>query len=236
MPDQHQMTFRTSLVRALEVGPSHITIFPYRPTPGTVWGDQIRRGLRKPTGLAFALESHDLACEVLGAAGFVNYMVTAFQKSTRGHIPRGPAFYYATGRGDYIGLGCGGLSILGNHRVESCTRAVQRFISDPFAFDSLEQFSMDNWETIFAIIFMSLGTDYGLSESQFEDLFGIEFEAFRHHPRTEAMLAYYKSCGAELRREPDGRHVVSEATRARAYLTAHLASAYRDGAVAVRKP
>jgi coproporphyrinogen III oxidase-like Fe-S oxidoreductase len=169
-----------------------------------------------------------MARELLGSAGYVNYMVTAFQKRERTHIPRGPAFYYATGQGDYVGLGCGGLSILGHHRVESCTRAVKRFISDPFKFDSLERFSMEGWDTIFAIVFMSLGTDFGLSERQFGDLFGIPFNEFRSHPRTQAMLAYYESCGAELCQQPDGRHVVTEATRAKAYLTAHLASVYRN--------
>lgn len=228
MPDQLLSTFRCSLERAIEADPTHVTIFPYRPTPGTVWGDQMRRGLRKASNLAFALESHDLARELLGSAEYVNYMVTAFQKRERAHIPRGPAFYYATGQGDYIGLGCGGLSILGYHRVESCTREVKRFISDPFMFDSLQRFSMEQWDTIFAIAFMSLGTDFGLGERQFMDLFGIPFEEFLGHPRTQAMIAYYESCGAVLCHQPDGRHVVTEATRAKAYLTAHLASVYRN--------
>ncbi len=227
MPEQVMSTFRDNLLRSIEVDPTHVTIFPYRPTQGTVWGDQMRKGKRTPSNLAFALESHAMAREILGEAGFVNYMVTAFQRKERTHIPRGPAFYYATGQGDYVGLGCGGLSILGHHRLESCTRAVKRFISDPFQFDSLERFSMEGWDTIFAIVFMSLGTDFGLGERQFTDLFGMCFQDFLQHPRTQGMLAYYQSCGAQLVHK-DGRYIVTEETRAKAYITAHLASSYRN--------
>jgi coproporphyrinogen III oxidase-like Fe-S oxidoreductase len=227
MPNQTLEGFRTTIDRLLGVDPSHVTIFTYRPTPGTVWNHQILRGYRQSTDLAFAIESHLMAAEFLRNSGYANYMVTGFQKTSRAHLPRGGAYYYASAAGDYLGLGCGGLSIMGGSRLESNTAGLDKFLADPLVFDCkqtyrdcLNENDANIWRAIYAIVFMALSTDYGLCPTRFHDLFDIEYGLFYDHPRTAAMRSYYRNCGAEFDDMEDGRVVVTEGTRAKAYITA----------------
>lgn len=224
LPDQRRDWLETSLRRAVELGPEHLTTYLYRPTPGTALARQLGKGQRRRLALEEIEGAYELTQAVLAAAGYEEYITNYFARDPK-HYFRGEEYYFGF-RGDYIGFGSGANSLVGHHLLSNHQAHLRAFLDQPLGFDSCERVSPERPERVLSAMREVFLTRRGIDFEGFRRAFGFDFQLLRGHPYLKSFLEYYRYCGAELVEE-EGRLAVSEATRSTAYLRA-LTRAYRE--------
>jgi oxygen-independent coproporphyrinogen-3 oxidase len=185
--------------RAAKLGVQHISVYPYRPSPGTRMASHIDSGRREPLKLEYMKSSYSCARETLEKNGFDQYALSYFAKSEEYRSKVSMHIYNL--EGDVIGFGSGGHSILGWHRVLNDNAFYDRYIDDPLSFDKCVKFGTepDQIESLLLRVGAALQTQGGLNFRRFESLTGHDFQKLRReNDATIGFLRHLRLCGARF--------------------------------------
>lgn len=216
-PGQNTDMLRRTLDITLQLAPEHITVYMYRAEDNTVMATQIQSGHRPQRSLDDNLSAYECASSAITSAGYLEYTVGYFVKDPS-HRFKGEDYYFDL-EGDYLGLGCGGESILGHHAFRNPPNGLQQYLANPSHFAEAERFSLDRLEGILRALRLTVLTERGIDYVRFEQLFGIPFTAMRDQPAVKGMLHYLRYCGAEFVETP-ARLMITPETRSRSYIVA----------------
>lgn len=112
VPGQRHDSWMSTLEKAIELEPDHISIYELTVEEGTVFGAMTKRGALKLPDEDMALEMYDEAADKLNAAGFEHYEISNFARP--GRRSRHNQIYWSYY--DYLGLGAGAHSKIGPKR------------------------------------------------------------------------------------------------------------------------
>ena len=125
-PGESMQDWTTSLTRALETNPDHISAYALTIEEQTPFGKAVARGhMREPDQDDLA-EKYEIASEMLDAAGFHHYEISNWAKP--GIESRHNILYWT--QGEYVGLGIGAHSHRDGVRWWN-TRALTRYLNGP---------------------------------------------------------------------------------------------------------
>jgi len=217
LPEQTLEALEYSLKRAVELQPTHITVYIYRPTTTTAMAKQIHRGFRAVGDVEHVARSYRLVKETLEAAGYEEYTMGYFAKSG-GFRCKGEEYYFNL-QGDWIGFGSGAVSILGHHRLRNFHVNLQRYLNDPLLFESCRDLRDHKQECAMYALRQVMQTETGIRYDSFERFFGHPFSVVRRDPPIQRLIEYYESCGAEFRETKDSFFITPE-SRSKTYIAA----------------
>jgi putative oxygen-independent coproporphyrinogen III oxidase len=206
-----------SLQAAVELQPTHITVYIYRPTTTTAMTRQVKRGVRSLGDVEHVERSYRLVKETLEAAGYEEYTMGYFAKS-REFRCRGEEYYFNL-QGDWIGFGSGAVSILGHHRLRNFHANLPRYLEDPLLFESCRDLRDHRQECAMYALRQAMLTEAGIQYDRFQRFFGHPFGELRKDPPIQGLIDYYQSCGAEFR-ETDRNFFLTPESRSRTYIAA----------------
>ena len=126
-PAESPSDWERTLVKAIDCGPDHLSVYGLTPEPGTALGDD---PLRHPDDDDMA-DKYLLADELLGRAGYESYEISNW--ALPGSRCRHNLLYWQ--QGSYEGIGCAAHSHRGGRRYWS-VRTPERFIAAVAAGDS----------------------------------------------------------------------------------------------------
>lgn len=221
LPGQSMAALEHSVRTAIELAPTHISVYIYRPDPKTVMAKQSRTGKREIVGLEKLQTFYGRAKEMLEEAGYPEYSTYYFAKDSRYYFKAEE--YYFEMQGDYVGFGSGAYSILGSRFLKT-TADIHQFIDNPLAFEFCQRYSPANPAGLTTLLSQAVLTKAGINYKQFERYTGFPFSYIRRHPYIEGLLQYYSDCGAVFV-ETDESLSVTEETRSKAHVV-HLAGVY----------
>jgi oxygen-independent coproporphyrinogen-3 oxidase len=220
-PDQTLQVLEKTVRRAIELEPTHLSTYLYRPDPGTVMAQQISRGHRKQVGVEQMLAADELSRALIQEAGYAEYMLGYYAKQPE-HRCKGEEYYFSL-QGDYIGFGSGAGSILGHHSVSNAPGNLHKFIADPLEFDTLVKFSPR--QPFGDGLRQALLTSRGIDFARFKRLFGFDFAEVRNRRSFEEGLDFFRGCGAAFE-ETGERLALTEETRHKAYVMSYAMSSF----------
>lgn len=200
-PEESLETYRKTLETAVAVAPSHITVYSYRATPRTTMAMQVHKGIRHAIGLDAMIASYELTQEVLTRAGYEEYCFNGFCREPRYQFKAG--LYGYTLEGDIIGFGAGAQSQIGGMSLLNFDTNLHRYIDDPFEFDEVERYTLEQADKLFPLLGRALLTRDGISFSRFEYITGIPFAEAWANQAVRAWFRYIENCGAHLSFAPD---------------------------------
>jgi oxygen-independent coproporphyrinogen-3 oxidase len=220
-PDQTLDVVEKSVRKAIELAPTHLSIYMYRPDPDTVMAQQIKRGYRKMVGFEQMLESDALSKALIEEAGYFEYMLGYYVKEPE-HRFKGEEYYFSL-EGDYIGFGSGAGSILGHHALSNVSGNLHKFIEHPLEFDECGKFSprLPFGDVLRQALLTSTGIHYG----NFRRLFGFDFAEIRNQPSFEEGLDFFRRCGAVFEETAEHFRLTDE-TRHKAYVNSYAMSSF----------
>ena len=218
-PDQTTEVLNRSIRKAIELEPTHLSVYIYRPDPDTVMAQQISRGYRKLVSLEQMVASEELAKAMLEEAGYSEYMLGYYAKEPE-HRFKGEEYYFCF-QGDYIGFGSGAGSSLGHHLLLNARGNLHGFLERPLAFDECHKFSPG--ASLGEALRQALLTNTGINFRNFRRLFGFDFSEIRNQPSFEADLDFFRRCGAVFE-ETTEHLLVTEETRHKAYIESYALS------------
>jgi oxygen-independent coproporphyrinogen-3 oxidase len=105
-------SWRRTLEEAMALGPDHLSAYALTIEPATPLGRKVAAGLVPPPDPDLQAEMYDLACELLGGAGYAHYEISNWARP--GHQCRHNLVYWR--RRPYLGLGAGAHSFLDGRR------------------------------------------------------------------------------------------------------------------------
>ena len=116
----------TSLERALELEPDHVSAYALTIEVATPFGKAVARGVMIEPEQDDLAAKYEIACGTLGSAGYKHYEISNWARP--GLESRHNTLYWT--QGNYIGLGIGSHSHLDGHRWWN-TRAMARYLAAP---------------------------------------------------------------------------------------------------------
>ncbi len=229
MPEQTTEDLLFSLRTCVELGPTHITVYPYRADARTVMSRQVGRGDRPGQRFAHMLESVEVCDRELRRAGYHEYALGHYAKQECYRF-RGESHYFDLG-GDYLGFGSGAGSMIGHHSLSNPHKVFRRYQEDPLTFESASRFTPQDLGTVAPTLRLALLVWHGIDRSRFARLFGYPFETLRRQRVFEEYLDYYRACGADIVEDDEGMRLTAESQR-----RTHLGSLIRHHRRVTRTP
>ena len=218
-PDQTLDVVEQSVRKAIDLEPTHLSIYMYRPDPGTVMAQQISRGYRKLVDIEQMVASDELSKALIEKAGYFEYMLGYYAKGLE-HRCKGEEYYFSL-QGDYIGFGSGAGSFLGHHSLSNVPGNLHRFMAQPLEFDKCVKFSPR--QPFGDGLRQALLTSKGLNFQNFKRLFGFDFAEIRNRPSFEEGLDFFRRCGAVF--EETSEHLaLTDETKHKAYVMSYALS------------
>ncbi|MER7505596.1 coproporphyrinogen-III oxidase family protein [Nonomuraea pusilla] len=129
-PGQGADEVSRTIRHAVTLPVNHFSVYPYRPTGGTVMRRQVGRGMGR-IDVAEQLRSYDHARDLLARHGFEEY-ATAYFGAPR--CESDEVYYKLTM--DWIGFGSGANSLIGTRFLLNDRGGLHRFSTAPHRFDS----------------------------------------------------------------------------------------------------
>lgn len=129
LPGQQTATWRSTLERAIALGPEHISLYSLTVEHGTPLYDAVRRGLQPPPEDDVAADFYLLASDLLGKAGYEQYEISNWSRP--GFQCRHNLVYWR--HEPYLGFGAGAHSYADGRRwwnVRPVPQYIQRLHSD----------------------------------------------------------------------------------------------------------
>jgi putative oxygen-independent coproporphyrinogen III oxidase len=105
-------SWRRTLEEAMALGPDHVSAYALTIEPATPLGRKVAAGLVPPPDPDLQAEMYELACELLGGAGYGHYEISNWARP--GHRCRHNLVYWR--RRPYLGLGAGAHSFRDGRR------------------------------------------------------------------------------------------------------------------------
>ena len=115
LPGQALAAWESTLRRAIDLRPDHISAYALTVEEGTPLGHRVARGMVTPLDGDTAAEMYDFASSVLESAGYEHYELSNW--AMPGHHSRHNRVYWQDG--DYLGMGAGAHGYLDGERYEN---------------------------------------------------------------------------------------------------------------------
>ena len=171
LKDQTLEQVKKSIDLAIAGEVSHVSMYALTPEVGTpIYTDYLNGELPSEDQVA---DLYDGAMEYLNKKGFARYEVSNFAKS--GFESKHNLNYWK--RGEYIGLGVSASSFIDDRRFTN-TFSIDEYIN-AVIFNKTPEISSDQIEledAKFEFIMLGLRTEKGISKTQFNNLFGCDFD------------------------------------------------------------
>ena len=169
VPDQTERSYRQSLEQVMELQPEHISAYSLIIEPGTPFEILEEEGKLLLPDEDEERRMYGLTEDILEKHGYGRYEISNYSKP--GFECRHNIGYWQ--RKDYLGLGLGASSLIGNHRFTNTTDMSiyieGKYTTDGWYSDS-EVLSVQNEMEEF--MFLGLRMIHGICEQDFEFLFG----------------------------------------------------------------
>jgi coproporphyrinogen III oxidase-like Fe-S oxidoreductase len=223
-PDEKLSVFEESLQRAIDLGPSHFSLYPYRGNSATVMAYLVAQGHARSLAREEMFASYFRGKEMLLKAGYQEYIVGYFVNDPRLKF-KGERYYFGL-EGDYIGFGPGATSVIGHHVLVNTIPKTSgnggdlgRYVSDPISVDTCELYTTPEApHRVVEILAKAVMTPEGINYARFQDLFGCSYQELAKHPLIQGLLSFYEYCGAKFV-DTSQQLYVTEETRDVARLT-----------------
>ena len=170
LPNQTKESYKITLENVLKLEPEHISAYSLIIEPGTPFETMEERGELNLPDEDTEREMYDLTRDVLDKAGYKRYEISNYSK--KGFECRHNIGYW--NRTDYLGLGLGSSSLIGDVRFSNTTD-LECYLegnrdSDDW-YDTYEKLSMQSAMEEF--MFLGFRMIQGVSEKEFKTQFGI---------------------------------------------------------------
>ncbi|MCZ2110174.1 MAG: radical SAM family heme chaperone HemW [Dehalococcoidia bacterium] len=207
LPGQCSETFKTSLERAIALGPDHLSLYALTVEDGTRLALRVESGAVQPLDPDDTAALYELATDLMAAAGFEQYEISNWAR--QGHRSRHNQVYW-TG-GDYLALGAGAHGYLGGERYENVghprvyiARMEQAGSGNPRP--ALQHaYRPDPATAIFDWVTLALRRLEGFNPEAFRQRFGLLLDTVLGEPLAEAEAAGVISRDGNIRLTRAGR-------------------------------
>ncbi|UVM52692.1 coproporphyrinogen III oxidase family protein [Pseudomonas sp. B21-015] len=204
-PDEEIAQVEYSIARAVALDVQHISVYPYRPSPGTKMANLIDTGRRGRLSFEHTKLAYQTAKYQLEAQGFEQYCLAYFAREKISESIVGMHTYGL--EGDILGLGSGAHSMLGGYRVLNDNAFYDEYIKNPLTLGKCVKFGVesDQIESLMTRVGAALQTKDGLNFDKFEKLTGLDFKQLcRDNLAVRAFMKHLKKCGGTFYGTEDG--------------------------------
>jgi len=202
IPGQMMDSWQDSLSRALDTGVDHLSLYNLSYEEGTPLFNLLEQGKISPVDNEIEKRMYLEACRILEEHGFEHYELSNWAKP--GSESRHNQAYWEGKR--YLGLGPAAHSYNGKSRwwnVRSIDTYIEQITTGHLPIDSREDLSDQDLEI--EHLFLRLRTSDGLSRSQFENLFHIDFSRIMEKLiKLNLDEEYWIFDGRQFKLTPDG--------------------------------
>ncbi len=186
LPYQTMESLEKTLDTAISLGVSHISCYSLILEEGTELEKMVQKGQVTLSDDEDDRQMYDFLCDKLEKAGYEHYEISNFAK--KGAPCRHNLKYWNTE--EYIGLGAAAHSFVGNKRFAN-TSSVREYILNPM--EKAEETELSLSDKMGEYCMMSLRTDDGINEAEFEKRFGKSFcEVYENLPEKFIKLGLMK--------------------------------------------
>lgn len=185
-PDESLDEVRHTVSQALSLGLDHLSVYPFRPTPGTALRGMIDRD-RKDLYLAQQKVAFAEARKMINSAGYDEYASGYFGR------PSLFAVMYFQMRADILGFGSGAMSNY-NGRFRTHTKGkLREYNADPIHYDV----DMDASAEPIVISSLRAGLSYfeGVSRKDWQEATGVALEDAVRQPAIARLINYLRGRG-----------------------------------------
>ena len=180
-------------VLTLKVPPEHISSYSLILEEGTRLYEMVSQGKLCLPDEESDRRMYELTGRILKKAGYARYEISNYAKE--GFECRHNCGYWT--RREYLGLGVGAASLIGNHRFKN-NDSLQEYLKDPLG-QRIEEQELSVKEEMEEFMFLGLRLTKGVSADRFMQLFGRELEEIYG-----AVIARYTKAGL-LRYKNEGK-------------------------------
>jgi oxygen-independent coproporphyrinogen-3 oxidase len=171
IPGQTMREWSYTLSKTLELSPEHISAYELTPEEGTPLSDSIKDGSLQKPDEDVILRMYYHAIDALTASGYKHYEISNFAR--QGFECTHNLNYWD--RGQYIGLGAGAHSFIGDKRIKN-TSDINRYINElktgKLSIEDETEISCE--DAIKEFIFLGIRKTGGLNVKGFRDDLGID--------------------------------------------------------------
>jgi coproporphyrinogen III oxidase-like Fe-S oxidoreductase len=218
-PGEDLAALADTLATTIGLDPPHISVYPYRATPGTVMAMQLEQSVLAAHSAGAMIEAYEFAAAALQRSGYREYSYGYWVRQPE-FEDRDGAYKYSLA-GDRIGFGSGAESIIGHHLLWNENAKYAQYLASPREFTFSKKFSMSEPEVLTASVGGALMTREGLLFERFSRLTGLSFNELRETSHMRRWLEILGECGARFAETPAGLRI-DAGTVAAAYIN-HLA-------------
>ncbi|MHB9351637.1 coproporphyrinogen-III oxidase family protein [Pseudomonas amygdali] len=204
-PDEEITQVENSIARALALDVQHISVYPYRPSPGTKMANLIDTGRRGQLSFEHTKLAYQTAKDLLEAQGFEQYCLAYFAREKQAESIVGMHTYGL--EGDILGLGSGAQSMLGGYRIINDNAFYDEYIENPLALGKCVKFGVDpdQIESLMTRVGAALQTKDGLDFNKFEQLTGLDFKQLcRENVPVRTFMKHLQKCGGTFYKTENG--------------------------------
>jgi oxygen-independent coproporphyrinogen-3 oxidase len=219
-PGETLTEFERSLVTALELPIDHVSMYPYRPSAGTVMRRQLRSGVHGRVDLEEQLNAYAHGREQLTGAGLPEYAMSHF-----GTRPCHSDLAYFQLKMDWVGFGSGATSLLAGTFRSTARGHLERYSSDPMGIDESYPAASDRIAP--RLLHQSLSTWEGANARLWRERTGVELSTILRQPGVSALLRSLETL-APVTADEEGIRLSADDI-AEAFIRLLHASAPRDG-------
>ncbi|MEV6810783.1 radical SAM protein [Micromonospora sp. NPDC051296] len=195
-PGEPAPAFEASLDEALDLDPPHISVYPYRPTPGTIMAMQIDRATVGAHTAGPMIRIYERAMSMLRTHGYGEYCHGYWVRRPEDEDLDGNFKYDLTG--DKIGFGSGAESIIAHHLLWNENSEYPRYLADPLGFSVSHRFDTAHPEHLTAPIGGALMTREGVVRQRFHQLTGLDLDDVRATGYVQRWLALLHDFGGRF--------------------------------------
>lgn len=184
LPSQTMEMLKESIDHALDLNPSHLSLYSLTIEENTVFGKTGVKALDED----LEADMYEYICGCLPAKGYMQYEISNFAKCGFESLHNRAYWTYR----DFIGIGCGASGKEGFRRYDH-TRSLSQYLKDPLA---VSEIPLSKEDAMFEMVMMNLRLREGMSLRLFEETYGISFyEAFqgKYEPLMKQGLLYEKN-------------------------------------------
>ncbi len=171
VPGQTEEQWNNTLATAISLGPEHISAYSLSLDKGSQWYRDAKDGRREPPDDDSSAKQYAAAITALASHGYDQYEISNF--CLPGHACRHNVNYWD--RGEYLGLGPGAWSFIGNRRWAN-TADVERYVSCLRSGITVQDHDRDETvnseQAALEILFLGLRKTSGVDLAAYGALFG----------------------------------------------------------------
>jgi putative oxygen-independent coproporphyrinogen III oxidase len=180
-PAQSLDEIRRTLIAAVGLPVNHFSIYPYRPSLGTVLRKRLDKGWEPPLELEAQYQAYLVAREVLESHGYSEYAMSYFGFP---HCASDEAYYNL--KMDWMGFGSGANSVIAHRYLAHNRGLMHRYSEQPMEYDVLLPASSP--EVVLGFLSQALTTPQGMEARRFYERTGVALVDAISEPAVAAYL------------------------------------------------